>query len=46
MARTNQEAARKAISLYFTKLKGIRISMGGEDLKALGLPPGRCSRLS
>ncbi len=39
MARTNQEAARKAISLYFTKLKGIRVSVGGEDLKSLGLPP-------
>jgi tRNA nucleotidyltransferase (CCA-adding enzyme) len=39
MARTNQEAARKAISLYFTKLKGITLSVSGEDLKSLGLPP-------
>jgi len=40
MARTNQEASRKAISLYFTQLKSIQISVGGEDLKAIGLVPG------
>jgi tRNA nucleotidyltransferase (CCA-adding enzyme) len=40
MARTNQEAARKAISLYFTQLKGIKLFVGGEDLKSLGLTPG------
>jgi len=39
MARTNQEAARKAISLYFTQLKGIKLFVGGEDLKSLGLTP-------
>lgn len=40
MAKTNQEASRKAISLYFTQLKSIRISVGGEDLKNLGIAPG------
>jgi tRNA nucleotidyltransferase (CCA-adding enzyme) len=40
MGRTTQEHTRRAISLYFTKLKGIRVSIGGEELKALGLPPG------
>jgi tRNA nucleotidyltransferase (CCA-adding enzyme) len=40
MAKTNKEACRKAISLYFTQLKSIQISVSGEDLKALGLAPG------
>ena len=40
MARTNQEGIRKTISLYFTQLKSIRISVGGDDLKNLGLAPG------
>ncbi len=40
MAKTNQESTRKAISLYFTKLKAIRVSIGGDDLKELGLVPG------
>ncbi|MBI5604032.1 MAG: CBS domain-containing protein [Deltaproteobacteria bacterium] len=40
MAKTNQEASRKAISLYFTQLKSIQISVGGEDLKNLGIAPG------
>jgi tRNA nucleotidyltransferase (CCA-adding enzyme) len=40
MAKTNREACRKAISLYFTQLKSIQLSVRGEDLKALGLVPG------
>ncbi len=40
MAKTTQETGRKAISLYFTQLKSICISIGGEELKALGLVPG------
>jgi tRNA nucleotidyltransferase (CCA-adding enzyme) len=40
MARTNQEGVRKTISLYFTQLKSIGISVGGDDLKSLGLTPG------
>jgi tRNA nucleotidyltransferase (CCA-adding enzyme) len=40
MAKAGQDTGRKAISLYFTQLKSIRISIGGEDLKDLGLVPG------
>jgi tRNA nucleotidyltransferase (CCA-adding enzyme) len=40
MAKTNRETTRKAVSLYFTKLKAIRISIGGDDLRDLGLAPG------
>jgi tRNA nucleotidyltransferase (CCA-adding enzyme) len=40
MARTTQETGRRVISLYFTQLKSIRISIGGEELKAMGLVPG------
>jgi tRNA nucleotidyltransferase (CCA-adding enzyme) len=40
MAKTSKEACRKAISLYFTQLKTIQLSVKGEDLKALGLIPG------
>jgi tRNA nucleotidyltransferase (CCA-adding enzyme) len=40
MAKTNQETTRKAVSLYFTKLKAIRVAIGGDDLKGLGLLPG------
>lgn len=40
MAKTTQETGRKAISLYFTQLKSTCISIGGEELKVLGLAPG------
>jgi tRNA nucleotidyltransferase (CCA-adding enzyme) len=40
MAKTNLAATRKAVSLYFTKLKSLRVSIGGDDLKTLGLVPG------
>jgi tRNA nucleotidyltransferase (CCA-adding enzyme) len=40
MAKAGPETGRKAISLYFTQLKSIKISVKGEDLKTLGLPPG------
>jgi tRNA nucleotidyltransferase (CCA-adding enzyme) len=40
MAKATQEAGRKAISLYFTQLKSTCLSIGGEELKALGLVPG------
>ncbi|MBA4395373.1 MAG: polya polymerase, partial [Desulfobacca sp.] len=40
MAKAGQETGRKAVSLYFTQLKSIRISVNGEDLKSLGLAPG------
>ena len=40
MAKTTPETGRKAISLYFTQLKSLRISIGGEELKTMGLVPG------
>jgi tRNA nucleotidyltransferase (CCA-adding enzyme) len=40
MAKTNQEGVRKTISIYFTQLKSIRTSLGGDDLKNMGLTPG------
>ena len=40
MAKAKQEAAKRAISLYLTHLRGIRSSLTGDDLKELGIPPG------
>jgi tRNA nucleotidyltransferase (CCA-adding enzyme) len=40
MARTNQETTRRAISLYFTQLKAMRVNLSGQDLIDLGLEPG------
>lgn len=40
MVKTRAEEIRKAISLYFTQLRGIHPSISGNDLKELGVPPG------
>jgi tRNA nucleotidyltransferase (CCA-adding enzyme) len=40
MGRTDSEEAKKAVSLYFTELKKVRVSLGGQDLKRMGFPPG------
>jgi tRNA nucleotidyltransferase (CCA-adding enzyme) len=40
MAKTDDEGIRKAISLFFTKLKATRVSLGGRDLQKLGIQPG------
>lgn len=40
MGRTDAEGAKKAVSLYFTNLKKIRASLGGQDLKRMGFAPG------
>jgi tRNA nucleotidyltransferase (CCA-adding enzyme) len=40
MAKAKQENARKYISLHLTHLREITISVTGDDLKALGIPPG------
>lgn len=40
MARANQEKAKKYISLYLTHLRDVRVALTGDDLKALGIPPG------
>ena len=40
MARTENEEARKAISLYLTKLRDMKLDISGLDLMALGAVPG------
>ncbi len=40
MAATEHERVKKAISLYFTNLRRVSISLRGEDLKRLGVSPG------
>ena len=40
MAVTRQQALKKAISLYFTSLRHVTISLTGKDLINLGLKPG------
>ncbi len=39
MAITDHETIKKMISHYVTELRGVRLSVGGKDLKALGVPP-------
>jgi tRNA nucleotidyltransferase (CCA-adding enzyme) len=40
MTKTSREKTRKAISLYITKLRSVRVSVTGEDLAEMGYPPG------
>jgi tRNA nucleotidyltransferase (CCA-adding enzyme) len=40
MAATEHEKVKKAISLYFTNLRRVSISLRGEDLGRLGVSPG------
>jgi tRNA nucleotidyltransferase (CCA-adding enzyme) len=40
MASAREERIRKAISVYFTKLRHIKISITGKDLINIGLKPG------
>jgi tRNA nucleotidyltransferase (CCA-adding enzyme) len=40
MAKAKQEAAKKYISLYLTHLRNVKVMLTGDDLKALGIPPG------
>lgn len=40
MAKTRRDDVRKCVSLYVTQLREISCSVTGDDLKALGLPPG------
>ncbi|MFQ5353444.1 MAG: CBS domain-containing protein [Thermodesulfobacteriota bacterium] len=40
MARTEDDNIKKAISLYITRLKGVRPDLTGADLLALGVPEG------
>ncbi len=40
LAKSKQEASRRAISLYFTHLKHLQPELRGRDLVALGFEPG------
>jgi tRNA nucleotidyltransferase (CCA-adding enzyme) len=40
MGRTDAEGLKKAVSLYFTELKKVRVSTAGQDLKRMGFAPG------
>jgi tRNA nucleotidyltransferase (CCA-adding enzyme) len=40
MAKTEEKGVKKAISLFFTKLNAIKVSLRGKDLQALGIQPG------
>jgi len=41
MAKVTKKSAKKAISIFLTQLKHTKIKTTGEDLKRLGLPPGK-----
>ena len=41
MAKTTRPATKRAFSLYFTKLRSIALHISGNDLIAMGIPPGR-----
>ncbi len=40
MAKSKQELAKKYISLYLTHLRNIKVTLTGNDLKQMGIPPG------
>jgi tRNA nucleotidyltransferase (CCA-adding enzyme) len=40
MGKTEEERVKKAISLYFTELKRMRVLLAGKDLKKMGFVPG------
>jgi len=40
MAKARKEPAKKFISLYLTHLREVRVSLTGDDLKRMGIPPG------
>ncbi len=40
MAKAKQEKAKKYISLYLTHLREVSVTVTGDDLKAMGIPPG------
>ena len=40
MAKAKQERAKKYISLYLTHLRDVKVTLTGDDLKKMGIPPG------
>jgi tRNA nucleotidyltransferase (CCA-adding enzyme) len=40
MAKANKDKVKKYISLYLTHLRDVKVSLTGDDLKTMGIPPG------
>jgi tRNA nucleotidyltransferase (CCA-adding enzyme) len=40
MAKAKQERAKKYISLYLTHLRNVKVTLTGDDLRKMGIPPG------
>lgn len=40
MAKAKTQRAKERISLFFREYNGVKLSIGGKDLKALGMKPG------
>ena len=40
MAKARKDSAKRYISLYLTRLRDVRVTLTGEDLKTMGIPPG------
>lgn len=40
MAKAKQDRVKKYVSLYLTHLRNVKVTLTGDDLKALGIPPG------
>ncbi|NIQ38046.1 MAG: CBS domain-containing protein [Proteobacteria bacterium] len=40
MAKTEDEAIKRGISLYFTSMRSVKTALGGRDLIAMGFSPG------
>jgi len=40
MGRSEEEGVKKSISMYFTELKRVKVSLRGKDLKKMGFVPG------
>jgi tRNA nucleotidyltransferase (CCA-adding enzyme) len=40
MAKAEEQGVKKAISLFFTQLNAMKVSLRGRDLKELGIKPG------
>jgi tRNA nucleotidyltransferase (CCA-adding enzyme) len=40
MAKARQDTAKKYISLYLMHLRNVKVTITGDDLRTLGIPPG------
>lgn len=44
MAKTSRQTTKKAFSVYFTKLKSMKVHVTGDDIIKFGIPPGKIYR--